>query len=607
MESTRLLLLLSMLVGTLAYVAGCATADSPVFWHEAEKYATAPAPRLGKTVDDRAPASGGKVLYTCLGQPGNVVTYNLKLPTDIPDATMLMRYARLHWRDTMVPGEILVELEGAGEPVKAKLTFDNTGGWGRKQQHYGFAAARLGDLKAGKLSVKLTVTKEADQNTDGFFIVPGGVSITAKELARLVRLQITSHGYMGMLSNSTVIRQTGGARLSVAARNFAGDPGQVKATVTDGAGKKTKLRPVSPDAAADESGAVVLEFVWPELPDGDYSLQVACAAPKAAIRTDLVLAGQLMASLTDQIGAIEKFAKSFATSDSPHVKQCLADLEHAVEYLKDGHKKLNLSAPERSAWEEGLAEHEGITNAEPVVASLRKALAQTQETVNRLKAGKDPYSGRTGEFRRAFRSDKDNVLVPYRVLVPDNYFTTRDKAPFILMLHGGGGDENYWPEMEGGILLKMLNKAGYLAVMPAWHSRRRPKEVDVPQLLKLALKEYDRIDPDRVYCTGISMGGFGTYWLTTTYPEKFAAGCCVSGTGSPDLAAKLKNVPLLILQGGSDTVVPPKGAKAVAAKLKELGQTVEIHVFPTHGHNYFPEQYMKLTLDFFDKHRRAKK
>jgi len=610
MESTRLLLSVSMVVGALAYVAGCAAASSPVFWQEAEQYATAPETSVGRTVDPREPASDGKVLYSCLGKAGNVVTYDLTLPTDIPDAQILVRYARLHWRDTMKPGKIKVEVKGAGEPIKAELTFDNTGGWGRKQRHYALAAARLGDLKAGKLALKLTVTKEADQNTDGFFIVPGSVKVDAKELSRLARLQVTSHGYMGLLANSTVTRQIGGARLSVAARSFVGDPGPVKAFVTDISDfrsvrlQKRELKPAG-EPRKESGGASIFEFAWPDLLDGDYKLEVTCDQPKTSIRTDLVLVGQLMAALADEIGGIEGFAKSFATSDSPHRAICLADLQHAVAYLKDGHKKLSESTPDRGAFKEGLAEHEGITQAEAVVASIRTALAQTQETIKRLKAGRHPYEGRTGEFRRAYRSAKDKELVAYRVLVPDNY-SKGEKVPFIYMLHGGGGDENYWPELEGGILLKMLNEAGYLAVMPAWHSRRRPRDVDVPQLLELAMKEYGRIDPDRVYCTGISMGGFGTYWLTTTYPEKFAAACCVSGTGSPDLAAKLKNVPLLILQGGADTVVPARGAKAVAAKMKELGQTVEIHVFPTHGHNYFPEQYMKLTLEFFGTHKRAK-
>ena len=61
-------------------------------------------------------------------------------------------------------------------------------------------------------------------------------------------------------------------------------------------------------------------------------------------------------------------------------------------------------------------------------------------------------------------------------------------------------------------------------------------------------------------------------------------------------------MPLLILHGGSDTVVPPAGAKRVAARMKELGHAHELHVFPTYGHGYHADEYMKLTLDWFGKY-----
>lgn len=588
----------------LACAVGCQAAASPVFWREAEVYTTAPRPAEDRTVDARDPASGGQVLYSCMREVGNVVTYELTLPSDIPDAQILLRYARLHWRETMTPGTVEVEVKGAGKPARATLTCDNTGGWGREQHQYALASARLGDLKGGKATLTLTVTKEADQNVDGFFLAPGNVKIDAKELSRLARLQITSDGYVGLLANSTVIHQTGGAKLRVAARAFVGEPGGVRVVIAGAAGKRIELTPAQ-KTAKDDHGAAIFEFAWPELSDGDYALTIICDRPKTAVKTSATLIGQLEAALAKEVAGIDAFARSFAASDSPYRATCLADLQHAAEYLKDSQSRLNESTSDRGALEQGLAEREGITNAGPVVSSIRRALVQTLETVDRLKAGRDPYEGRTGEFRRAYRSAKDGALIPYRVLVPDNYWKA-SKVPLIYMLHGGGGDENEWPELADGLLMRMLNEAGYVAVMPKWHSRQRPAEVDVPQLLHLAMKEYARIDPDRVYCTGLSMGGFGTYWLATTYPEKFAAVCCVSGTGDVSLAPKLKNVPLLILQGGADEVVPPDGAKAVAARMNELGQTVELHIFPTYGHNYHSEQYMRLTLEFFGKHHRAR-
>jgi dipeptidyl aminopeptidase/acylaminoacyl peptidase len=128
----------------------------------------------------------------------------------------------------------------------------------------------------------------------------------------------------------------------------------------------------------------------------------------------------------------------------------------------------------------------------------------------------------------------------------------------------------------------------------------------VLQLLELSLKEYPKIDPDRVYCTGLSMGGFGTYNLATEHPEFFAAVCCVSGTGDPAKAEKLRNVPLLILQGGADRVVPQAGAEKVAARMKELGYVVDLNIFPKYGHDYRAEEYLDLSIDFFQKYTRKK-
>jgi dipeptidyl aminopeptidase/acylaminoacyl peptidase len=293
--------------------------------------------------------------------------------------------------------------------------------------------------------------------------------------------------------------------------------------------------------------------------------------------------------------------------DSAKAARVLTDFQHIVAYLGANGKKLGgdpNAAADESAFKKGLATLEGMRNPDALIGNMRRALGQAEAMMANLKAGKDAYDGLSGDIRRAYRSAGDSALVPYRVFVPDAY-AKADKVPFIYFLHGGGGDEDYWPDMEDGKILQMLNERGYLAVMPKWQSRGRPPG-DVKQLLDLALKEYPKIDETRVYCTGISMGGFGTYMLSTEHPEYFAAVCCVSGTGSVDRAEKLKDVPLLIFQGGADTVVPPAGAERVTAKMKELGFTVDYRLFPKYGHNYHAEEYLKITLDFFDKYTRKK-
>jgi predicted esterase len=74
----------------------------------------------------------------------------------------------------------------------------------------------------------------------------------------------------------------------------------------------------------------------------------------------------------------------------------------------------------------------------------------------------------------------------------------------------------------------------------------------------------------------------------------------------PAKAEKLKNVPLLILQGGADRAVPQAGAERVAARMKELGCVVDLRIFPTYGHDYRAEEYLNLSIDFFQKYTRKK-
>ena len=88
---------------------------------------------------------------------------------------------------------------------------------------------------------------------------------------------------------------------------------------------------------------------------------------------------------------------------------------------------------------------------------------------------------------------------------------------------------------------------------------------------------------------------------TSTIAERVAP---ETGTGSVELAPKLKHVPLLILHGEEDSVVSVGGARRVAARMEELGQIVELHVFPHLGHGYKLPNHIDLSLDFFDKHTR---
>lgn len=66
------------------------------------------------------------------------------------------------------------------------------------------------------------------------------------------------------------------------------------------------------------------------------------------------------------------------------------------------------------------------------------------------------------------------------------------------------------------------------------------------------------VDTDRIYLTGLSMGGYGTWYLATKYPERFAAIVPIASGGDPEKACALKDVPVWAFHGAKDDVIPPE-------------------------------------------------
>ena len=605
---------LVVLLAGLALALGCstpsgaATSKSGILWHEGEQFASA-TDQSEKQWDHRTPASGGKALYGgTLDDKDREVTWKVNLGGDIDEAQIIFRYARLHWRDTMVPASMKVSLSGPGN-AEAQIEFPNTGGWGRAPQEYGLASAALGNVAKGSYIVKLTsLTDNNSITVDGFFIAPSSFKVTADELAGLRTIEITSDGYLGIRS-AAIIRQDQEPFVWAAAESFSGEARPPKAALYPPTerpmvmGKPVELR-VADEAKVEQYGFSSWKYALPKLPDGEYTVTLTGEAPRAKLAAPLMLAGELLGSLPARLAKLEAFAARDNLREDVNAAVCLTDVEHIIEYLKTNAAQLTGDEKaDENPWAKGLAFHEGAAATSPVVANMRRALKQAEAAVARVEAHKSPYEAAAGDLRRAFKSAKDSRMNLYRMYVPTSY-AKADTVPLILFLHGGGGDEDYWPDLEDGRILKHLEQRGYMAVMPAWHSRRFGAHWrdDMMQLVNLTRKEWPKVDPKRIYVTGISMGGFGTYAMTTTYPDVFAAACCVSGTGKIELAEKLKDVPLLVFQGGADTVVPPAGAKRVDARLQELGYAHELHVFPTYGHGYHADEYMKLTLDWFDKY-----
>lgn len=92
------------------------------------------------------------------------------------------------------------------------------------------------------------------------------------------------------------------------------------------------------------------------------------------------------------------------------------------------------------------------------------------------------------------------------------------------------------------------------------------------------------IDPDRVYLTGYSMGGYGTFAMLNDEPRMFAAGLPVAGGADVGIARNLRRIPLWIFHGEKDETVSPEGSRAMAKALEKLKAPAKYTEFPGAGH-----------------------
>jgi hypothetical protein len=142
-------------------------------------------------------------------------------------------------------------------------------------------------------------------------------------------------------------------------------------------------------------------------------------------------------------------------------------------------------------------------------------LDRIEAALRSLLKGDDPLAAQRGELERAYQSG-DGQLVPYRVYVPKKY-DGKSALPLIVALHGALGDEgSYFSGIYDPAAIKgELERRGYIMATPNGRSRMSnytgPGDDDVIQVIRSVTANY-KVDASRVYLTGHSLGGFGT-WL----------------------------------------------------------------------------------------------
>ena len=119
------------------------------------------------------------------------------------------------------------------------------------------------------------------------------------------------------------------------------------------------------------------------------------------------------------------------------------------------------------------------------------------------------------------------------------------------------------------------------------------------ELLDKTIKEFP-VDARRVYVTGISMGGYGTWDIVQRRPELFAAAMPVCGGGDASLAWKIRSVPIWVFHGDRDTAVPFVRSRQMVSALWQCDGNVRYREYPGVGHNCWVATYADPTvLDWF--------
>jgi poly(3-hydroxybutyrate) depolymerase len=259
-------------------------------------------------------------------------------------------------------------------------------------------------------------------------------------------------------------------------------------------------------------------------------------------------------------------------------------------------------------------------------ARLRLALAALCLSPAGLAAQEEPAKSTQSRIEKRTYDFKDaGKEMEYALFVPSNYDKSK-RWPLIVALHGLFSTPRQILHYPG--LTDLAEKYGYIVVAPmgyntaGWYgapffpkgARTTPpnlgelSEKDVMNVLDIVRKEYN-IDSDRIYLMGHSMGGGGTWHLGIKHPDLWAALAPIAPatTASPEGLKKIKDVPVILVQGDKDILVPPAGARRWAAKMKELGMTYDYIEVPGGDHVNVAFEKMPDIFKFFNEHKRGEK
>lgn len=203
--------------------------------------------------------------------------------------------------------------------------------------------------------------------------------------------------------------------------------------------------------------------------------------------------------------------------------------------------------------------------------------------------------------------------LPYLLYLPDDHEKAEQALPMILFLHGSGERGNNLEYVKSIGLSKKLESGfniPFIVIAPQCPSNTRWEYhlATLKQLLDQTVETYD-VDTERIYLTGLSMGGAGTWSLATAYPDLFAAAIPICGRERteldyPERLKHIKHLPIWCFHGDADTVVPLESSIYLTENLKAYGGNPKLTIYGGVGHDSWTQTYDNLEIyDWLLSHR----
>ena len=352
----------------------------------------------------------------------------------------------------------------------------------------------------------------------------------------------------------------------------------------DGPTEKPLGAPVTIAATGDP---FTTRAVLPETAAGDYTIEVRLAAdgdaPAAAARA------------------------SFVKTLPLHIDTLAEPVQRLRGRLAKAPKNDGLASAEYALV---LFERADSGDLNPARVNFRQEFAAANAVVDALEAGKDPFAGKHGDSRRAYRSAVDNTLQPYRLFISESYDASKP-APLLVALHGMGGDENsLFDTYANGLLKREAGRLGFLVVCPKGRESasmyRGAAEQDVLDAMADVEHTY-RVDGARIYLMGHSMGAYGTWSIAMNHPEIFAALGPISGGGTPAGMVKISHIPEYVVHGDDDRTVPVTQSRNMVEAGKKAGAEIVYVEVPGGSHVGVAAPAFAGMLDFFARQKRVER